>query len=885
MKLFQFILTAFSILILSSCQKAWFTQNPLEEIHPQLKEGTLETGSKNVSMFEDFIVGEMLRVRIKNESDLVMNFVEGEKKSYEIKFDLLNDFKNKYEILILDSPFKKLPHSDWQYDSDSQTGELVWTPDKVFNKGAVYTTFSLDALFTLKKLASSNKGSQLTVKKTVQVFVHKNIFLPKIVKIETSHQSFIRLDDDNFYENHGIDTLNLDYYDQIFIDKDTQVSAKDLLVYIFLFDKKSQSIPYYLSRYMQRPYYELIDNTAKAECAGLNDDESLCWTVLKDRRNVSLDKDIYIREYLIPRTVDLKKLYYKVESFDVCGVYNSADSFTNIKDPIFKKAFEESNGELCYLSLAQTAGSLNYSVSENSSIYELKNNDELKLINLFEWQSSFKKIQDHLKWQLSGYYPVESIEMLYVNLKHGSPIYFEIEDINHFSSVPEIYFENSLSQTVNSLKPFDIRLNLIKSIDFSLFKLSFMFFVPDQNSYKSYKFKVRPVNGLVKGDSIPIQISVFPSIVREIEYVFDSKKDVETSKNFNQNGEWLQTSLSINRDINIRYVFSTDFYENLDSYNSELELDTLKRYVETSNHLVKPVSSVCSNAGYPFLKKSDCVCAEKKFYMNEEDGNIFLETTCNYTAVLNFNSSYINSQAEDVSGYFQYNYGFFDDKNRVFNFFDVKEKNKISQTTLLVTDKYYVRDETQLSSKQSESKESYRTEMMRDSNNSENALHVFFNLKPKWVCETSSENKKRNCKFVYKLKENFPRNISHELLSDIGLQVQTACFDINDQNNYTSKNQYNCECSELNFRRNSENYGSSGVNVEMIEGPGLIRNTYSSKNHEKSSYQLEFDCVFDVDRKSALEFFLKTQNPSIYFLHKGEEGFKQTPLEKAYIKN
>jgi len=868
-------------MILNSCNKDFFIRNPFINLPIDLKEGVVGTGIEHYFKFNPLVVRNTLRVRVQNEEDLVLNFEEGDLKSYNIKFDLLNDFENTYEILFLDNPFKKLKDSEWKYNPKTKIAELTWRPSETFNKGSPYVINPVNMNITLKKIKAFDTDSDLTVVRHFQVFVHKKIKAPEIVRLGTEYKNFIKLEDGKFYNNTGFENLDFSYHNEFVIMQTsaynwlrtqgmkfgTKVLARDVLhpkIPFFSVNKEDKnkgiSLPYNLMIYMQRPYYQLDTVSEDVNCIYFNEEnKNLCWRSLQDIENVNFDRDVYVRNYVIPRDKEVANLYYKVESFELCKAYNNIYDEIKVNFPVFKKSLEESKGEFCYISLVSVNREMTV-IPENKVIYELKGEDFI-LVSKSHWQNSFEKIKTYVKMQMSGYYPLNEIDInIFQTRREFVPnLFFEVEDKSYSSRNPQIYFENVLNHTVLSSLPFNIKFRSVEKVSPFIFKLNFDFFPKVKGSYESYEFQVVPFLNGIYGETVNFFTNIFPHLIEETEYSFDIQKDNILANDLIQ--ENLQKRMFIKAQVKKTYIFPESFYSHLDFYNSESKIDSLKKHLLLNKYRINPISEICLNEASFIFNKGTCFCSENiEFYMTteEEDKNIYAQMQCDYENLLGFLPSHLES------GYFQFEYGI---NNLDINLkvFDFKKSKQVNFFPLDFIKKEYLFQDS-LEDFDSEenprteieddlfSEENPRTEIeddlfsegnprteIEDDLFSENIFHIFYNLTPQWKCENSLQNNKTICQFMYLIKGKLPNKLKIEDT----LQVDTKCSYEEGKNN----KDYECECGK----------------VELLDFENIKK--------------IQFRCNFDLDRKSVLKYFLKTQIPSVYFLNKEIKDIKRTPEE------
>ena len=895
MKFYQMIWSVVIILVFSSCNKAWFNQEPLKEVPSNLKEGVLESGSKQFSNFEDFIVSRMLRLRLVNQTGSVFRFKEGESDVYKIQLDLLNDFDSKYEILYLENPFSDLIGSEWVYDSETQTGELRWTPARTFNKGEVYKKFDIQIPIRLRKKAYPLKNTVINVVKNLEFFVYKNIYKPEITAVKTKYQSYIKLDDGRFYKDTYINSLNLNHYSKIFIknfiktngsypapdgevktliqnlvppdsssnssveaDNLLEISPKNVLheKMFEVTDKRKLKIPYSIISYIKRPYYELVKSLDRSDCVSY-EDKDRCWIQLENIENLPINQDVYVKNYVVPKNLDIKKLYYKIDSSIECKVYSILGYRYSIKDSIFTKSFEESQGQFCYLALNkadvfrnQTVSKVNF-ISEVNSIYLLER-EAFKDLDITKWEKSYTKIPLFLKFQMSGHQPVQTINISYMNINNHNKLFFKIKDENHFNSWPYLYFKDIKAERIYSLLPFHFKFQSTTKIDASTFEIEFSFDVEKHQDYKEYHFQIAPNSVSITGDALSLKASVLPSVLREMEYFYNPEVDI-ARKVDKINKKWVGTEINLETQIKRRYTFPKDFYQNSKLENQILDSYSLKDQIILDEAI--PSGGLCEQQKNSiFLVNRNCHCSNESFYEDKKK-NIYMESICYYLAKFQILPSHIET---NKSAYIQHDYKM-EDQSLSFPSIDLIYKNKDSKKTVSINKKSYLVNKTEKTKKEEvdgdNSWELIKNEMTEEEIKVKTFLHFFFNLQPSWKCENSSESDKKNCKIKYNINDAgiMSFSLSSDLLGPFFREqiiADTKCFHRDAVENIASNafnKEYECDCKAINFLSNG----------------------------------IELDCDFDSD--TLLEVQLKTDHPHIYFFNKENEGDKQTSVESVYI--
>ena len=831
MKFYQLVWTGLFILFFSACHKNLFNKNPLKDIPSELQQGVLETGPEQFSKLDDFIVEKSLKINLNNKLDTHLKFQEGVEKVYHIQLDLVSGFDKNYEILYLENPFSDLIGSEWSYNPKTKTGELKWTPEKTFNKGDFYKILTVRFPVTLRKKSYSQKTSLLTIPKTLNVLIYKNFYPIEITAIRTWYNSYIKLEDNLFYEDTQIHSLNLNYYDSFFRkiegeERDPELPPEELNPqFIFkepifkVVDKKGRPVPSVFS-YFRESYYELVNDLTNKECVAVKDKYS-CWIPLSHPENIPFKKQVYIKNYMIPDHLDKTQLYYKISSAVECDIYNQS-----IEDPIFKKSFKKSEGQWCYFPFSNLdIDDINSKfVSDLNSVYLLKK-EGFQELDVKEWEVFFQEIPLFIQVQMSGHLPVENINISYLSEQNRSvnKVFFTIKDENYLSFHPDLSFENLMEEQVYSLLPFQFsRLSFVK-VDPFLFEVEFSLEVEPHEEWMQYPLKVSPIVGFLKGPSVPIQVSVFPSILKEKEYYFEPSLDLKTEY-WQKENQWAKTDMSLKTQVKSRYIFPKTVQDNLNLFH--LDLDYFKEVVSSKE--IKVLGHICNlDRKIDFLEERDCFCSNYSFYQDKEE-NIYMESTCHYSVKFQIRPSHVENNS---SVYIQYNPRLQSDSLALPNSEDRKGSFSITEKSYLI-------------SQNTDPSEDFIKKEITDT---EKIIHLFFNLKPSWKCETSfSDLGKNTCNITYSFSKLMISIYNDEMRDFLRshISVETKCF-------RSDGTQFLCDCGVINA---------------------------SDKNN------LEFQCGFSSKDVVSFQFRLKTEHPLMYFFNAGEEKEnKKTPFEKITI--
>ena len=888
MNFYKLIWSVVVFLFLTSCHKNWFTQKPLDEVPTHLTEGVVKTGSEQFANFEDFIVSRMLRLTLNSQSDQVLRFQEGEERVYQIQLDFLAEFDSKYEILDLENPFSDLDGSQWIYNSKTKTGELRWTPDKTFNKGDMYKQFNISIPVKLRKKTQPLKNSTVTAVKKIDFFVYKSTYKPEITALRTKYNSYIKLDDGLFYETTGVKLLNLNHYKRFFTkittvenestayspdfylsypdelvargvggkglkedsSSDSEIAKKELeevnpnnILHKDIFkpvDENSVELPYSILFYVKRPYYELVESSTRLDCVSYQSEDK-CWIQLTNIEELPITKQVYVKNYIVPKSLDIENLYYKVDSAIECKIYDKLGYIHKIKDDVFNKSFKESQEQFCYVPVKETDVFQNSLISEERSIYLLEG-ESLKALDITKWEESYFKIPLFLKFQMSGHQPVKEFNILYMNAANNNSLKFEIKDENYFESHPNLYFENIMNQKLYSLLPVQFRLQSASKIDDSTFLVKLSFNVEEHQDYKEYSFQIVPKAETIKGDFLNFKVSVFPFLLEEKEYFFNPILGL-TKTVYTANDKWDRTEINLETQLKRRYTFPQEFYSKLDVKTPITSSQSLKNQLLFDNP--SPSERLCRTlVDSSFLLNRDCSCSKDTFYEDEEK-NIYMESTCSHSIKLQILPSHIE---DNHSAYVQYEYDI-KDQSLAIPSIDIDLNHIESKRVISIQEKKYLINETLNQDIEKNQLESTKSEIKKDEVKLKTYIHLFLNLQPSWKCESTFESDTKSCTFSYNINKSIPSSsIDNLIKSFLGehVLIDTKCFSKDDSVNTFNK-EYPCNCTAIDVT-------NSGFNL---------------------------NCDFKSD--ALLELKLKTAHPHIYFFDKEEKGNKQTSLKRINI--
>ena len=888
-------------------------QEPLRNLPQEMRDGVLKTGLQHFSNFEDSLVEKLIKVDIVNKNDLIMDFYEGISQSYKIRFRLLNHFNSKYELSLEDNPFSALTDSQWSYDSKEQVGILQWKPSETFTRKKRYEKIALPLSIQVKKLGSPNKGSVFVVNRDFMAIVNKSYTPPKVYRIEMSHDSYVKLDDDSFYRDYKLSDLNLNYYDSLYVGekKRTQVNdnfifyteeiysafnpfrgldlkQKDEIGYGKKFDKFQltdsfeRSISIELASFLREPYYQAVERADTDKLCLAELDQSMCLTHLENLDSVDIFASLYVKHYKIPSHIQSRHLYYRVESPTLCGIYHRI-SFAFLIDKKSKWELEQD----CYLSFDElnsknifdTLNLENIPITERTDIYLLKEDNSFEWVDKSEWPVNFYNLPEHVKWQLGGHRPISSnipVSLIKPNQKFNQfSVSFYIEDQN-YSQPPYFVPEEKKYEDV----PWSVfvywNLAGIKSIASTKWKISYYINTSDYINFidslkkdeeytKFYSFPVslKPISADRAGTAVDLTFYSLPSVKLNYMESFDPDTDLKVDTQIKQDRnlpEWVSSDLSIETQIKQEYVFSADFKKNLlkvlsvSASNQDSLMDILE--VETS----QPKSNyACQDT--QFFKESSCECSEfleRSDDIKESDKKqnkeepVYIESVCSYKTKLKLSAENIIKDNKFISAYWRYDYSV-DTVISLKNILADGRVEKLSGRRLFV-DRQYL-------SEQALANEQEKTF----------SLHIFFNLKPEINCFSESRSSNKKCQIRYYLDSAPDKTMLSKLNGDErffsaqGLQAETACLDS------SSLERTDCICGQPQFVIEKVNSGHS-------------YSRWQNSFAKISESFLELECSMSKSQKGFIDLALKTNNPYIYFLDpEVEDDIKRTDLKRLNI--
>ena len=856
-------------------------QDPLKDIPDNLKEGAFGTGSQHLPLFENALYEKLVKLNIKDQSENVITFHEEKKQSYTILIRPLYNLESRYEVYIQGNPFAFLKGAEWSFDRKRRVGILKWTPGKTFTGKNVYKSFSV----TLPvKFKSQKKGNtSFTVEKNIEIIVKKELNKPEVSKIETAFRTYHRFEDGLFYTNYGAKYLNPQYYSRIFLDKKKTKELKkfeNLKFYSHsvlsanfaqerykyrldnLYDERSQFIPYHLLFFIKQPlYYPMYIKRFQETCdlgSVSQEGDSFCLSEINSETKVLFDSNIYVKQYSIPKTLDLGKLFYKVEEKNLCGAYRHRIN-PNLKE-------EEELKTPCYFPISMVSPvvksylqinreiyeylDLKYFQENGNTLYKKLKDGSFQSLDVLEWDFRFYKVPDFIKWQLSGYPSIGENPpniILTSGIQEYNVFKIYVKDYNFFTMAPALvvhkkledsflwpfpYLKKWLVKKAIKLDPMTWRLDYLLDID-----------IPEEGDgrdsfqYFQSHFRVDSKHGL-SSDPFTVRFSALPFLRVKYNEVFDSRKDVSLSGEVeNKAGvkTWLSSTLSLKKEVKISILPPLSFLKNLKEFIFPKTLN-LSSYFHSDKTILDYVSipkdlPKCEEEKQHVQSLSDgeyCVECSDFIEKNieEAEGQSYFETVCSYKLNVYANQKTLQAPKH----YFYYDY----EAPLLFNitldntFYEESEILDIPLGIQLeLFEPFYKR---------------FTTDRIRNGNR----IDVFFNLRPSISSYSSSEETKeylisypiRPAHQNYTFNKMIPKDQNQKVL-----QAHISCTD-------KQSSDYNplCSCQDPTFQAN---------NLDVV-------------------------CSFPKDQKG-FSVYLHTEDPYIYFLNtvpSDIENHKRTSIEK-----
>ena len=930
-------------------------QNPSKGFPREMQEGVLKTGFQHFADFNDILVEKLIKIDVAGKNDLTMEFSEGASQSYNIKFRLLNHFNSKYELIIKDHPFAELKDSQWSYDSEKQIGVLKWKPSETFTEYQKYKKVSLPLSIQLKKLGAPNKGSVSTVNREFTAIVNKSYTPPKVSRIKMEHDSYINLSDGRFYRDYMLSSLDLNFYDILYVGNKKKLKVNDNFIFytlevylalnsmseysdvewslmsedeladaewnaiglgkdfdfVDLIDKFGESVPIELVPFIKEPYYQAVNKIEAGESCITEKtgflNRFLCLTPLTELDSVDLSAKLYVKHYNIPSHIQRNHLYYKIESQTLCGIYHKISSDFIIHHQ--KKWDLQKN---CYLSLGKlnpkevpTLNRLNSKsipITEKTDIYVLKEDNSFERVDKSEWELSFYKLPEHIKWQLGGRRPVSFSTVFPINLIRTESmnfISFYLKDNNYSEELPYPIFEEKKNQILPQNIPVKWTLQNVEKSDEEEWKRLYSVKLIDPLEKEEYTklyefpFSLKPISADIAGTAVDLKFNVLPSVKMNHIESFNPDENFKISTQIRRSGdlqEWVSADVSIETQIKEEYIFAGNFKENiLTAMPGVNNQQSLMDFLDVRTH--SPISKHACYTTAPF-KESACECSEFFYYEQELSDTVeefdtaeesddkqqknktaYMESICSYKTKLELNDTQINEDNQIISAYWKYDY---------------------SVNTSVVLKSLSADGEDYSGQVFSVNKEYLSAHPLANEQEQKFSLHIFFNLKPDINCFSELDSSDKTCQIRYRLDKTpafveLPQfNEDKYFFSDQGLQADIACL--------TSDSTEASSASEETSDRLEDLFGKierSSMQGCVCEGPEFVTEDKrvgkvahkggSSVIKDKVSF-LEIKCSMSKNQKGFVDLALKTKSPYIYFLDaEVEDDIKSTVFKRLEI--
>ena len=913
-------------------------QDPLKNIPVEMQEGVLKTGFQHFSNFNDILVDKLLKVDLAGRNDLTMEFSEGVLKSYNIKFRLLNQFSSKYELIIKGNPFEKLPGSQWNYDSNKQEGTLTWRPSETFTLYEKYVKTLMTLPIQIKKRGAPNKGSLFMVHRNFTAIINKKYTPPKIYRIATSYNSYVNLSDDKWYRDYQLGGLNLNFYDSLYVGDEKRIKAPDNFIfyildifksfnsiselkdekwfamgigedfdYFKLTDKLGRKVSIELALFIKEPYYHEVKKTiAGGACISESPDflnSSVCLAPFTDLSFVDLSKELYVKHYNIPSHIQKDRLYYKIESQTLCGVYHKISSAF-----IIHKQKKWNWEKSCYLSWSklnsekglnlEALGSNNYAVTENTEIYLFKE-DSFEQMDKSAWPVHFYKLPEHIKWQLGGQQPIpfplySASPILPISLSRefkGTNLSIYFRDNNYSTPVYTIFDEENEYLIQNM--PFTWTLTKVNSDVKNIWKRLYHIKLTDlleKDKYTQlYQFRLnlKPVSADITGSAVKLNFNILPAVKANYIELFNPENFKISNQAKQSDGlqEWISSEISIETQIKQEFMFPDNFTENvltaypfLDGHKNLEDIIVVEKNDPHSNYAChvkegKPFyESACECSEFVYYEKTLSNSEEEKEESNDKQNKnkpVYMESICSYKSILRLNTKRLNAGHQIISAYWRYNYSV----DTALSVRNISANGASHSGQLLSVDREYLNRYS-----------------LANNPESKFNLHIFFNLKPEINCFSNVDSTQKTCQIRYYLDETSDNaDLSEDKLffSEQGVQANVACLVSEESGDVSSKlsddseemslssleedggpEAQDCICQGLKFVKEDEKYVSRGWGGYMTD---------------EASF-LELNCFMDKTKKGFIDLSLKTRNPYIYFLDpEVNDNIKSTVFKRLNI--
>ncbi len=583
--------------------------DPLESFLPEIRNGSLHIGRHFMPLFENSLYEKIVKVNIDGQSTLIMEWAEDKIKSYNIHVRLLHGLESRYDMEINSEEIPIIMEgASFNFNSKTGRGVLKWKPSKTFTGRKAYRQISLTLPLEFRDRRSLSSEPDFVVKRKITVIVYKSLDPPEIYKIETSYGIYEKLDDGNFYTRYGAKSLDLSYYDQIFVGRREKKelfdnirfysegtydffhssttphkqptsweTAEEKLFDLFeLYDKFKKPVPDDLIKFINLPFY-IVDKIRqndedcdRSQTVPKNQTEHWCLAELKEGEKLDFDKDLYVKHYQIPQSISFKNLFYKMQSVYLCEVYHIISSAYILNSASWKKR------DMCYLSLDEVKKIKNF-LNEKEIVYLCKSSNTCDLVDTSQWQADFFKIPESIKWQLAGLKPLNdnSIHIpLIRNEESGysakNLVQIYVRDHNQFGKAPFLIPHQRPGHFLFWTTPIDMDIKwnagIFESLEGNAWKLNYSIRLDEteesKNHFHQFPISFQPVSQTIHGSPISLRFNILQKAIARYSELFDPEKDIQFSSTYDGNN-WLNSSFSAISRIKTQYIFPEDFLSNI----------------------------------------------------------------------------------------------------------------------------------------------------------------------------------------------------------------------------------------------------------------------------------------------------------------------------------
>lgn len=642
-KLLPILLFALSI---SSC-----TRDPLQGISQILTEGTHRTGSKHLNIFQsNRFAQDAIRVVINGSTDLNLDLVEGREYEFNIVAQpLYEGFPFVVDHIDIDiSKHLKFEDIKWVYDKEKKSGTLTWKASETFTKKAPFRRNRISAVIKLK----DKDGHFIVIKRDLPVTVQKKYDPPKIVKLEYGDKTYLRLEDNHFYEIPEDEEINLRLDRNVYsIDRVTSENSsseysikkvfknfnKYNLYNVSIFKQghpldSVKLIPDEVKSRLRNRIYEKKHKDCPSQPQQKEQGQKFCYVQMKNEDNpLYLYKDIYELYYSIPKQIKI-----------------ADKTFLSYKTQLYI----DGGGDECYISDKRNMNLSNCSkIQENTTFIKptkvyIFDGKKIHIVSPEKLKIKFRKIPNYIKMQLHGSRPNDIDFIFNAPGSSESILKIHIEDSNYTQNGPNLILSEdseqpsllfsrlqflfhkktheekegynlwTLEYIVKDNKIFNLK-KYFKSLDFiqSLF-----------NSFYLFSFKLIPESSTEQGAPLPISFTILPQVQTIYYDYFDEDQDIEYSQNVNS--KWVegsfqkqveQTFLSISHQLKVQYALPK---KSLDKF---LENTPLKNDIEEVVYL-EHILDILDVGVAPKFSFSSLLCQSKN--LDEEVKDVFQDNAC-----------------------------------------------------------------------------------------------------------------------------------------------------------------------------------------------------------------------------------------------------------------